>query len=126
MSGMTIHTLTIKRASDVRGALGGTRRTFTIAARGSLPTSIRARGIAMTAKEKIDHGVRAEEFAWKFLVPYQEGDPQVDQRDQIEFEYTTGDTRTVDVIVPGRGRIGAASTNPHHYVFFGKEDNTET
>ena len=126
MSGMDIHTLTIKRASTTRGALGGNRTTYTLAARGSLPTSVRGRMVAMSAKEKIDHGLRAEQFMWKGMVPYERGDPQVDQRDQVTFEYTPGDTRTVKVTVPGRGRIGESSTTPHHYTFFGLEDNTES
>lgn len=120
-TGMEIHDLTIHRESAARGALGGRRLTYTAAARGTLPTSVNGRAIAASAKEKIDHGIRAEQFAWKFLT---RSNPQITLQDQISFEYSDGDTRTVKVTVPSRARLDAAG-RVHHYVTFGVEDGTE-
>lgn len=121
MTGMEIHDLTIHRETGTRGTLGGRRISHTAAARGTLPTSVKGRAIAASAKEKIDHGIRAEQFGWKFLTP---ANPQIDLRDQVSFEYSTGDSRSVKVTVPSRARLDGTG-RVHHYVTFGVEDNSE-
>lgn len=124
-AGMEIHELRIKRASETRGALGGVLTTYTDAARGSLPLKVRGRAMVMNVKEKVDHGIRAEQYGWKLLVPQSQGDPQITLQDQVTFEYAPGDTRTVKITVPSRPRLNGPG-DVHHYTVIGVQDETES
>lgn len=117
---LTTHTITIRRRVEgPQDAAGGTTPTYTTAGRGSLDTSRSCRAIAMSTKEKMDHGIRADVTGWKFLIPGD--DPSITLQDQIAFDYVSGDSRTVKVIVPSRARSADAA----FYKVLGVEDRTE-
>ena len=118
---MTVHTITIKRLdTGSQDAFGGVSRAYTTAARGTLDTSRECRAIVMTAKEKLDHGIRSDCTGWKFLVPTT--DPSITINDRIEFDYVNGDSRTVKITVPSRARSADAA----FWKVIGIEDKSET
>lgn len=119
---MTVHTITVKRfdsSEATQDAVGGVIPTYTTAARGTLETSFKCRAIRLSPKEKIDHGIREDISGWKFLIP--DSNPSITTEDRIEFDYVTGDSRTVKVTVPSHARSADAA----FWVVIGVEDNTE-
>lgn len=121
MESMRVHTLTIKRdAQDSQDAVGGHAENYTIAGRGHRPAEVRGRAIVLSAKEKLDYGIRGEKIGWKFLIPGD--DPEITQKDQITFEYASGDTRTVRVLVGSYAR----SADTAFWKVVGDEDSTRT
>lgn len=116
------HELTIERVSITQGASGGQVRSYDTANRTSGdPLTVKGRAVRMTEKEKLEHGVRGDFTAWKFLVP--ETDPKVTLQDRIVFDYTDGESHTVKVI---HASFLRATMFDKLYKFLGQEDTTET
>lgn len=120
MNPKTPHTFTIKRKVVVQGAAGGASFSYTAAGRSNLPTVAKGRAIILSAKEKIEHGIQADIFAWKFLIP--NTDPEVDERDELSFDYIDGQSHTVRVLT----RSYARSVDGRFYKFMGEEKATES
>lgn len=114
-----VHEFTIKRESDTPNAIGGVTRTWTTAARGSLPTKVFGRAIRMNPKERIDNGIRGERQGWKILV--WGADPEITLRDRVFFDYVAGDSHEVKVLVASHAR----SANAEFWKAVGEEDTTE-
>lgn len=114
-----VHTFTIKRLSVTQDAMGGMVRTYTTAARGTLPTSVKGRACVVREKEKVEYGVRSERAVWKLLT---DADPQVTELDQITFDYGDGVTRTLRVLISSYPR----SANLAFYKTICDEDETTT
>jgi hypothetical protein len=114
-----IHEITIKRETDTPNAIGGVTRSWTTAARGSLPTVVRGRAIRMNPKERIDNGIRGEKQGWKILV--WDEDPQIELTDRVFFDYVDGESHEVKVLVASHAR----SANEAFWKALGEEDTTE-
>ena len=86
-------TVALKRDAPVRGAGGGKGpRNYTTAARGSLPTSLTARGATVKATENVKFGVRGDTLVWKWLFSQE---PSLTTKDAIEFADRAGTTRVM-------------------------------
>jgi len=120
MNPKTPHTFTIKRKVVTQGAAGGASFEYTTAGRSGLPTTAKGRAIIMSAKEKIEHGIQADMFAWKFLIP--DKDPEVNEKDQVSFDYIDGQSHTVRVLTKSYAR----SVDGRFYKFTGEEKSTES
>lgn len=98
---------TIKRLVTTQGTAGGQVRSYTTAARGSLPTTSTGRFQIIRADERTEYGVKGNVLAWKhFTTTY----PAADVRDQFTFTDDDGVARTARVISPtqnldGQGRL---------------------
>lgn len=112
------HTLTITRSTFTRDASYGEVRAYTAAARGSSPTSVQARAIPMTVKERSQFGVRGSVKAWKFLMT---SDPEVTLEDQIEFDYVSGQSEVVKVLTPSH----ALHPDGRLWRIYGEVDTTD-
>lgn len=113
------HTVTIKRETETQGSSGGSTLTYTTGARGGRPTTWDCRAVMMSEKERLQHGVRGNLIAWKFMG---ETDPEITEEDQLDFEFVPGDQHIVKVLTPSRAR----STDAAFYRVFGQKDTTES
>jgi hypothetical protein len=123
VSGWDIHTFTIKRLvlPMPQDATGGQIRTYTAAARGTLPKTVTGRAVRLKDSEKIDHGVRGEKVGWKLLT---QTNPEITLEDRVEFDYVPGQPVAVKVTAESHARLGTTST-PNHYTTAGEDDSTE-
>ena len=116
------HTLNIERVAVTQGSAGGQVRSYDTANRtGGDPVKVTGRAIRMSEKEKLEHGVRGDFTAWKFLVP--ETNPKVTLQDRIVFDYATGESHTVKVT---HASFLRSDLMDNVYKFIGQEDTTET
>lgn len=81
------NTITIERLSSTPNDTGGQTRTWSTAARGSLPSSIACRIVPLRSDERIAYGVRGSKQVWKFLFS---SDPQITVVDRIRFNDPSG------------------------------------
>lgn len=79
-------TVTIKRQSVENTDAMSDKLTYTIAARGSLPTQLDCRAMKASANERFQYGI-TDENATDYLLFTT--DPQVDERDQIQVSATS-------------------------------------
>lgn len=113
------HVFTAKRlVEDQQDAVGGPVQNYTTAARGSLPKKFNGRAVRLSAKEKIDHGVRGQNEGWKIL---SSTDPQITLLDQITFEYVPDESHTLKVLIGSRAR----RVDGGLYKIICEEDSTE-
>jgi hypothetical protein len=119
MSLSEVHEFTIKRLSTTQDAVGGQVRSYSTANRGPRPSKIKGRAIVMNEKERSEHGVRGRTIGWKILIFGT--NPEVDLTDQITFDYTTGQSHTVEVLVPSLAR----SHDARFWKIMGQEKTTD-
>lgn len=117
------HLFTIKRlVTDENGlvaqdAVGGQKRSFTQAARGTLPKTAEGRAVMMSHRERFEHGIEGQVTAWKLMF---DTDPEIGLEDQVTFDFVPGDSRTVRILVASHARSADAA----FYRAFGDEDTT--
>lgn len=98
-------TITIKRLTTSRGTAGSPSRTYTTAARGSLPsTGIKCWLVELTTgEENREFGVRSDRQVWKILAT---SDPKITVADQVEFTDQDGNSFVARVINPSMNVAG--------------------
>jgi hypothetical protein len=119
MTLMEVHEFTAKRLGTTQGAAGGQIRSFTVANRGALPRKFKGRAVIMKEKERLEHGIRGDFTAWKVLTP---SDPKLDLTDQLVFDYVSGQSHTLKVIVASKAR----SHDAKFYRTICEEDTSES
>jgi hypothetical protein len=91
-----LKTVTIKRQTTAKTVTKGNARTFSTAARGSLPTSASGRLMKASPREREQYGIRDEDATDYMLFT---SNPRVDNRDQFIVAATaTTPERTLNVL----------------------------
>lgn len=100
--GLDRDTVNIKRLVITQGPAGGQVRSYTAAKRTTdgVPLTWKCRAQTMTVEEETRYGVRDDSIGWKFLGGNPR--PEVDTRDQFDFEDNNGVTH--EVRIKGRER----------------------